>query len=362
MSSAPSTPRGCSDVDALSKALTHERALRHACEEELRRVRLSAEKFAQSVEAEEEFLVSALNKKLEKVTHEKMELERSGGRTTTTGTDGGSTTTTLTEALEARLATLQGEKVALENALEREQECMVNKLTTVLESLGRERQTVARERDRLRGDLAKEKDEATRLKLEKVALENALEREQECMVNKLTTVLESLGRERQTVARERDRLRGDLAKEKDEATRLKLEKVKIENEMENEEEHIVNMLQGQLKILMSRNRALERQVRSLGGTVSDSEFSDDGYYHGHHGLASPTRSGANFTPFGNARDAFANRRSRPANSSAATSPFASDRESVSPSRRRLSLRGGDSPANLSIRSVSSEPRSPRTSG
>jgi len=311
MSSAPSTPRGCSDVDALSKALTHERALRHACEEELRRVRLSAEKFAQSVEAEEEFLVSALNKKLEKVTHEKMELERSGGRTTTTTTTGtttgtdGRSTTTLTEALEARLATLQGEKVALENALEREQECMVNKLTTVLESLGRERQTVARERDRLRGDLAKEKDEATR---------------------------------------------------------LKLEKVKIENEMENEEEHIVNMLQGKLKILMSRNRALERQVRSLGGTVSDSEFSDDGYYHGHHGLASPTRSGANFTPFGNARDAFANRRSRPANSSAATSPFASDRESVSPSRRRLSLRGGDSPANLSIRSVSSEPRSPRTSG
>lgn len=309
MSSAPSTPRGCSDVDALSKALTHERALRHACEEELRRVRLSAEKFAQSVEAEEEFLVSALNKKLEKVTHEKMELERSGGRTGTgtTGTEGdaASTTTTLTEALEARLATLQGEKVALENALEREQECMVNKLTTVLESLGRERQTVARERDRLRGDLAKEKDEATR---------------------------------------------------------LKLEKVKIENEMENEEEHIVNMLQGQLKMLMSRNRALERQVRSLGGTVSDSEFSDDGYYHGHHGLASPTRSGPNFTPFGNARDAFANRRSRPANSSAATSPFASDRESVSPSRRRLSLRGGDSPANLSIRSVSSEPRSPRTSG
>lgn len=308
MSSAPSTPRGCSDVDALSKALTHERALRHACEEELRRVRLSAEKFAQSVEAEEEFLVSALNKKLEKVTHEKMELERSGGRTTTgtttTGTEGDASTT-LTEALEARLATLQGEKVALENALEREQECMVNKLTTVLESLGRERQTVARERDRLRGDLAKEKDEATR---------------------------------------------------------LKLEKVKIENEMENEEEHIVNMLQGQLQMLMSRNRALERQVRSLGGTVSDSEFSDDGYYHGHHGLASPTRSGANFTPFGNARDAFANRRSRPANSSAATSPFASDRESVSPSRRRLSLRGGDSPANLSIRSVSSEPRSPRTSG
>lgn len=310
MSSAPSTPRGCSDVDALSKALTHERALRHACEEELRRVRLSAEKFAQSVEAEEEFLVSALNKKLEKVTHEKMELERSGGRTataatTTTGTEGDAASTTLTEALEARLATLQGEKVALENALEREQECMVNKLTTVLESLGRERQTVARERDRLRGDLAKEKDEATR---------------------------------------------------------LKLEKVKIENEMENEEEHIVNMLQGQLKMLMSRNRALERQVRSLGGTVSDSEFSDDGYYHGHHGLASPTRSGPNFTPFGNARDAFANRRSRPANSSAATSPFTSDRESVSPSRRRLSLRGGDSPANLSIRSVSSEPRSPRTSG
>lgn len=310
MSSAPSTPRGCSDVDALSKALTHERALRHACEEELRRVRLSAEKFAQSVEAEEEFLVSALNKKLEKVTHEKMELERSGGRTataatTTTGTEGDAASTTLTEALEAQLATLQGEKVALENALEREQECMVNKLTTVLESLGRERQTVARERDRLRGDLAKEKDEATR---------------------------------------------------------LKLEKVKIENEMENEEEHIVNMLQGQLKMLMSRNRALERQVRSLGGTVSDSEFSDDGYYHGHHGLASPTRSGPNFTPFGNARDAFANRRSRPANSSAATSPFTSDRESVSPSRRRLSLRGGDSPANLSIRSVSSEPRSPRTSG
>ena len=310
MSSAPSTPRGCSDVDALSKALTHERALRHACEEELRRVRLSAEKFAQSVEAEEEFLVSALNKKLEKVTHEKMELERSGGRTgtgttgTTEGDAASTTTTTLTEALEARLATLQGEKVALENALEREQECMVNKLTTVLESLGRERQTVTRERDRLRGDLAKEKDEATR---------------------------------------------------------LKLEKVKIENEMENEEEHIVNMLQGQLKMLMSRNRALERQVRSLGGTVSDSEFSDDGYYHGHHGLASPTRSGANFTPFGNARDAFANRRSRPANSSAANSPFASDRESVSPSRRRLSLRG-DSPANLSIRSVSSEPRSPRTSG
>ena len=181
------------------------------------------------------------------------------------------------------------------------------------------------------------------LQEEKVQMENALEREQECMMHRLTSVLENLGRENQSVSKERDRLSFETA-------RLKEEKVRMENALESEEEHIVNLLQGQISLLLKRNRALERQVRALGGMVSDSDYvSDDP-------VMSPKRASGQFA-FGSARDAFANRKTRPAGSSVPTSPFESDR-SMSPSRRGVEARRT---SNASARSISSESRSPRTS-
>ena len=237
-SDADAAPDGV-DADAsasLERALALERAKTTTLEEELRRVRSSAEKLAQTVEAEEEFLVRTLNKKLDALTHENATLTHA------------MRTQRVDDALERRLRTLQEEKVQMENALEREQECMMHRLTSVLENLGRD------------------------------------------------------------------------------------------------------LLQGQISLLLKRNRALERQVRALGGMVSDSDYvSDDP-------VMSPKRASGQFA-FGSARDAFANRKTRPAGSSVPTSPFESDR-SMSPSRRGVEARRT---SNASARSISSESRSPRTS-
>ena len=260
------------------RELALERAKTTALERELKNVRASAEKLAQTVEAEEEFLVRTLNEKLERVTNEKRELAETCAKNT------------VNDALERRLRTLQDEKVAMENALEREQECMMHRLTSALEELGRERQSALRERDRLSRDLERE------------------------------------------------------------TTRLKQEKVRMENALESEEEHIVNVLQTQISALLTRIRGLERQVKALGGTVSDGEYmSDDSI------VVSP-RGRSGYTPFGSSRDVFAGRKGRPATSSNA-SPFASDGESMSP--RRRSLQGVSAPASAASVNSLSEPPTPR---
>jgi coiled-coil domain-containing protein 6 len=144
-SDADAAPDGVNaDASAsLERALALERAKTTTLEEELRRVRSSAEKLAQTVEAEEEFLVRTLNKKLDALTHENATLTHA------------MRTQRVDDALERRLRTLQEEKVQMENALEREQECMMHRLTSVLENLGRENQSVSKERDRLSFETAR---------------------------------------------------------------------------------------------------------------------------------------------------------------------------------------------------------------
>lgn len=210
----------------------------------------------------------------------------------------------LSNMLMAKVAKVESEKKELALRVEREEEFLTNNLQRRLNAL----------------------------QSEKVALERACETEQEHMVNKLQTALESLGREQKTISKERDRLRGDLMRTSIETERLKSEKVSIEVALESEEEHVVNVLQGQISLLLKRNRYLERQIKALGGTFS--AFSDsEGWGDDEHGVGSPTRAGARTgTYFGRA-----NSRSRP---SAETSPFTSDRESISPGRRRFSGTGG----------------------
>lgn len=84
-----------------------------------------------------------LNKKLDALTHENATLTHA------------MRTQRVDDALERRLRTLQEEKVQMENALEREQECMMHRLTSVLENLGRENQSVSKERDRLSFETAR---------------------------------------------------------------------------------------------------------------------------------------------------------------------------------------------------------------
>jgi coiled-coil domain-containing protein 6 len=209
----------------------------------------------------------------------------------------------LSNMLMAKVAKVENEKKELALRVEREEEFLTNNLQRRLNAL----------------------------QSEKVALERACETEQELMVNKLQTALESLGREQKTISKERDRLRGDLMRTSIETERLKSEKVSIEAALESEEEHVTNVLQGQISLLLKRNRYLERQIRALGGNVS--AFSDsEGWGDDDHAAMSPTRAGARGgTYFGRAA------RARP---SADTSPFTSDRESISPGRRRFSGTGG----------------------
>ena len=169
-------------------------------------------------------------------------------------------------------------------------------------------------------------------------------------MHRLTTAIEELGREKTQVAKERDRLSKDLEQKSSETMRLKEEKVRLENTLESEEEHIVNLMQSQILVLLKRNRSLERQVKVLGGAVSDSEYVSDDQ------LGSPRRG--SFGRDGFRRDPFARQPG-----SSMTSPFASDRESLSPGRRQMqqSASHAGSSAPPSARSTSSEPRSPRTS-
>lgn len=208
----------------------------------------------------------------------------------------------LSNMLMAKVAKAESEKKELAMRVEREEEFLTNNLQRRLNAL----------------------------QSEKVALERERETEQELMVNKLQTAIESLGRESKTISKERDRLRGDLMRTSAEREKLKSEKVRIEVALESEEEHVVNVLQGQISLLLKRNRVLERQVRQLGGNVS--AFSDsEGWEDDHTHVASPTRASERGGIFGRAA------RARP---SAESSPFASDRESVSPNRRRFSGTGG----------------------
>lgn len=110
------------------------------------------------LEYEQEYIVNKLQKKLAELTQEKKALSR--------------------------------EKVDLEAQLEREQEYIVNKLRKQVDRLGREKGELSREKGELQKQVTDLAGSVQCLQRDKVALENALEAEEEHIVNRLQRQLE----------------------------------------------------------------------------------------------------------------------------------------------------------------------------
>lgn len=137
----------------------------------------------------------------------------------------------LTNTLQKRLQTVQREKVELEKQLEDEKEYIVNRLQKQLDELARAR---------------------IKLNREKVDLENQLEAEQEYIVNRLHKQVDGLAQEKVDLIRERELMVKTVKDLKAERDRTNLEKANLENQLEAEEEQIVNRLQKQIEELAWR--------------------------------------------------------------------------------------------------------------
>jgi len=123
----------------------------------------------------------------------------------------------------------------------------------------------------------------------KVDLENQLEQEQEKVVNRLQRKADRYLDEKIQLVGEKKDLQRHVQELETQCASLRKDKVTLENQMEQEEEHIVNRLQRQLEDLMRRNRELERRADrgSVGGkekSVSESETSEDetSLFHEHY--------------------------------------------------------------------------------
>jgi len=97
------------------------------------------------------------------------------------------------------------------------------------------------------------KSEKSKLHSEKIALENHLEAEQEFIMNKLQKQVDGVRDEKRKMAEEKAELAKQVAELATTMERLKLEKVKLEQEMEVEEENITNRLQRQVRSMQSLN-------------------------------------------------------------------------------------------------------------
>ena len=169
---------------------------------------------------------------------------------------------------EVRLREVDAEKRDLQKQLELEQEYVVNKLEKKLNELNAERAKLGRY---------------------KVDLENQLEQEQEKVVNRLQRKADRYLDEKIQLVGEKKDLQRHVQELETQCASLRKDKVTLENQMEQEEEHIVNRLQRQLEDLMRRNRELERRADrgSVGGkekSVSESETSEDetSLFHEHY--------------------------------------------------------------------------------
>lgn len=96
------------------------------------------------------------------------------------------------EELKQQQATLNKEKVDLENQLEAEQEYIVNKLQKQLEGLGKEKIHLQQEKAELRRQVKELHGSAEQLYREKIRLEADKEVEEESIVNRLQRQIEGL--------------------------------------------------------------------------------------------------------------------------------------------------------------------------
>mmetsp|Transcript_41004 Transcript_41004/g.73698 ORF Transcript_41004/g.73698 Transcript_41004/m.73698 type:complete len:322 (-) Transcript_41004:313-1278(-) len=226
--------------EAKAQAVRETRRANHAVEE-LRLVKEQNLAVHKQVEQEEEFITNKLMKRLEQLKKEKQVLANEVEQEEEF----------LTNTLQKRLEKITREKEHMENQLEAEQEYIVNKLQKKLEALNNEK---------------------TKLHNDKVQLEMQLEAEQEYIVNKLQKQVEALGREKSTMQTERTSLQKQVGSLTDSVRKLSNEKVRLEQELESEEELIVNRMQRQFDDLMVNYKVLEKTLKANGIFVPESEL------------------------------------------------------------------------------------------
>ena len=110
----------------------------------------------------------------------------------------------ISNALQKKLDEVMKQKVDLERQLESETEFVGNKLQRQVDQLARDKKTLAKERERLRTKIQSLHDEGEKLRREKVAIEHSLETEEENIVNKLQAQIQKL--QKQNVLLERTEL------------------------------------------------------------------------------------------------------------------------------------------------------------
>mmetsp|Transcript_31718 Transcript_31718/g.80867 ORF Transcript_31718/g.80867 Transcript_31718/m.80867 type:complete len:316 (-) Transcript_31718:1223-2170(-) len=175
----------------------------------------------------------------------------------------------ITLKLMRKLDALRKEKALRLAEVEQEEEFLTNTLQKRLEKLDAEKQ----ELETRMHDLKKQMDqlcaEKAKLCKEKIDLEAALDSESEYIVNKLQVQLEKLNMEKVHLLREKSDLQRQVADLASSVDRLNKDKVKLEQEMEMEEESIVNRLQRQLEVLLHNLRVVEQKLEARGLTLRD---------------------------------------------------------------------------------------------
>mmetsp|Transcript_14545 Transcript_14545/g.31670 ORF Transcript_14545/g.31670 Transcript_14545/m.31670 type:complete len:245 (-) Transcript_14545:810-1544(-) len=199
------------------------------------------------------------------------------------------------DALEEELRLAKQQYVLVQTQLEQEEECITNKLIKRLDELKKEKaqlvceveqeeelvsatlrtrlQTANHEHEavihKLQVQLDQLRSERNKLHAEKIELENQLEAEQEFIMNKLQKQLEKLGAEKKGLQRETSELQLQIKTLAQCVERLNLEKVKLEQELEVEEEKITNRLQRQVESLVGTLRGVESALAGRGLSLKD---------------------------------------------------------------------------------------------
>jgi len=228
-------------LDETKEKLTKETRRANNAVEELRLAREQNLAVHKQVEQEEEYITNKLMKRLEQLKKEKQILVNEVEQEEEF----------LTNTLSKKLEKLTKEKEMMENQLEAEQEYIVNKLQKKLEELNMEK---------------------SKLNQDKVQLEMQLEAEQEYIVNKLQKQVEALAKEKASMKQERSRLQGQVEDLSGSVAKLSKDKVRLEQELESEEELIVNRMQRQFDVLLENFCRLEKALRANNLQIPESEL------------------------------------------------------------------------------------------
>ncbi|CAD7701888.1 unnamed protein product [Ostreobium quekettii] len=148
----------------------------------LEQLKREKQMLASEVEQEEEFLTNTLQKRLEKITKEKVDIENQ------LEVEQEYIVNKLRKQLEhlnSEKGKLTLETIDLENQLEAEQEYIVNRLQMQVRKLGHEKGALLREKNELRGQIEDLGRSVAKLNGDKVAMEQQLEMEEENIVNRM---------------------------------------------------------------------------------------------------------------------------------------------------------------------------------